>query len=144
MIPHAIIKNTRQICMPTNCAITNLLAGLASLLAIVIVGCQRPEQKDPCKTVVSALNNEDWTSLRKLAPSGSRAIENIEQWKQHALSVGEPINGGKPEQRADSVRVYWFKLKYKNGEAHPHWLQIDVRKTPDGRDELVDFGSFGW
>ncbi len=149
MIPREILKKLRQIEIRTSrSASVKLLATFAVLsVAFVFAGCQSMQPQDPRKAVITALNNEDWNRLQKLAPPNSIATRSIEAWKRWPVRVGNLVEtwdnhvfkeGDKP------CMVYSYALENIDGRASMHGLQIVVRKRPDGSVELVDFWNFGW
>jgi hypothetical protein len=107
----------------------------------------RANPQDPCKAVITALNEADWNTLQKLAPAHGNASRSIENWKQRPVTVGKLIETWENHVFKEGEKpctVYSFALSNKDGSHNPHWLQIVVRKRPDGQVELVDFWKLGW
>lgn len=103
-----------------------------------------PFPEGPEKAVVEALNNEDWDTLKKLAPADSNTRgSSIKTWKKCPVAVGELDldTAGNGYVRGDegATRMLRFILRNKDGSQKRHWLIITLRKRPDGQVVLADF-----
>jgi hypothetical protein len=144
MIPRDILKKIRQIC--TRCIVHSKSAAFALLVAtLAVAGCRSVQPKATNLTIITALNNEDWNTLQKLALPGSRGADYLQGWKTRPVKVGRLVRteeaawwDGKPCTKS------YYHLENKDGSVNPHELVIFTRKHPNGRLELLDFGNFGW
>ena len=149
MIPCEILKKIRQIELRANRIVSVKCFAVLTVLsfAFAFVGCQSTQPKDPCKAIIAALNNEDWNTLQKLAPTNGIAKGSIEIWKKYPVRVGKLMDNWENHVFTEGEKpctVYSFLLDNKDGSVSPHWLQVVVRKQPNGVVELVDFWKFGW
>lgn len=123
-----------------------LILCLALVLSGVLVGCSSISRKNPCETVTTAINREDWVTLRRLAKPGMVANDYIPKWEKHPVRVGKLIRIEKDSQYhldGKPCTIYSFEWESKDGTPNPHWLQILVRE--EGRKPaLLDFWNFGW
>jgi hypothetical protein len=128
---------------------SKLIFGLALILSGALSGCSTVSRQDPCEVVINAINQEDWPALRKLAKPGMRANDYITMWENsaragHDVRVGKLLTVEPKSEMHDLTCIkYSFALSNKDGTANPHLLQIWVRQEGK-RNELVDFGNFGW
>jgi hypothetical protein len=140
---------------------SNLILSLALALSGGLFGCSSPEHHDSslvaktwspdgkavCNAIIAALNKEDWNTLQKLAPTNSIAHGSIEVWKKFPVRAGKLIDTWENHVFTEGEKpctVYSFLLDNKDGSVSVHWLQVVVRKQPNGAIELVDFWKFGW
>jgi len=127
-----------------------LILCLALVLSGGLFGCSSIGGQTPYSEVTNAINDADWSALRKLTTPEMTANRYISLWESEARS-NNPIHVAKLVRVENSqynvdgqpCMVYSFALEYKNGKPNPHLLQVLTRKKT-GRDEILDFWEFGW
>jgi hypothetical protein len=111
---------------------------------------QAPVQPRVCEELISAINREDWHTLRTLAKPGMMANEYIRMWENsaragHPVRVGTLLSSDKNHKYLDGklCTMYSFVFDSTDAEPRPHQLQVLVRED-GGKSTILDFWNLGW